>query len=118
MPWHAYPAYDVAVTFLSILAHEGIALPLSHSFPASELQYILENSEPRLLLSTPKFEKKANEALKAGLQRKPVLAITERREEGSPAQDNVEVTGTSSGNGGLMLYTSGTTSRPVRRTLL
>lgn len=103
------------MTFLAILAHEAIALPLSHSFPASELQYILENSEPKLLLSTPSFEKKAEEVLQTGLQQKPVLAITDKREQGSLAEENVEVTGTSSGKGGLMLYTSGTTSRPVRR---
>ena len=105
------------MTFLAILAHEAIALPLSHSFPVSELRYLLENSKAKILLSTPRFRDKAEEVLQTGLQQKPLLNISETVERGSTAKDNVEVNGPSSGKGGFMLYTSGTTSRPVRNKL-
>jgi malonyl-CoA/methylmalonyl-CoA synthetase len=105
------------VTFLAILAHEAIALPLSHSFPASELRYLLENSESKLLLSTSKFATKAKEILKEGMLYKPVLSITGEVEWASSGNnESIEVDGASSGLGGFMLYTSGTTSRPVRST--
>jgi long-subunit acyl-CoA synthetase (AMP-forming) len=98
---------------LSILAHEAVALPLSHSFPASELRYLLNNSEARILLVTPNLKNKAEELLQTGLQHKPMLSITKTMERGSTAKDYVNVDGISSGQGGFMLYTSGTTSRPV-----
>jgi acyl-CoA synthetase (AMP-forming)/AMP-acid ligase II len=105
------------VTFLAILAHEAIALPLSYSFPASELRYLLENSDSKLLLSTSKLATKAKEILKEGILHKPVLSITGEVERASSANnDSIEVDGTSTGLGGFMLYTSGTTSRPVRST--
>ncbi len=103
------------MTFLAILAHDAIALPLSHSFPASELRYLLENSEAKLLLSTSRFAAKAEEVLKEGLRQKPVLSITSELDRASTADnDDIDLDGTPSGLGGFMLYTSGTTSRPVR----
>jgi acyl-coenzyme A synthetase/AMP-(fatty) acid ligase len=105
------------VTFLAILAHEAIALPLPHSFPASELRYLLENSDSKLLLSTSKLATKAKEILKEGILHKPVLSIIGEVERASSANnDSIEVNGTSTELGGVMLYTSGTTSRPVRST--
>ena len=101
------------VTFLSILAHEAVALPLCHTFPASELRYILENSQAKVLLSTTKFQAKAEETLKEGLDQKPVLGIVAKIHEGSTARKKVALNGEPAGTGGLMLYTSGTTSRPV-----
>lgn len=107
---------SLSVTFLAILAHEAIALPLSHSFPASELRYLLENSEAKLLLSTSKLAAKAQDVLKEGLRHKPVLSITHdvRRTSAATGEDFINVDGATSGVGGFMLYTSGTTSRPVR----
>lgn len=121
--------------FLAILAHEAVAIPLSHSFPASELRYLLENSEAKILLSTPKFRKKAEEVWQTaeetrptaeemrqtaeemrqmGPQQRPLLIISEAVKRGSKAKGHVDVSGRSSGKGGFMLYTSGTTNRPVR----
>ena len=104
------------MSFLAILAHEAVAVPLSHSFPENELRYLLQNSESKLLLSTSRHARKAQEVLKEGTQHKPVLSITNEVERRSMANDDtIELKGVSSGLGGLMLYTSGTTSRPVRR---
>jgi malonyl-CoA/methylmalonyl-CoA synthetase len=102
-----------AVIFLAILAHEAIALPLSHSFPASELRYLLENSKAKLLLSTPTLKNKADEVVEAGLQQKTLLSVVDQIKHRSTKEKTVEMVDASLGRGGLMLYTSGTTSRPV-----
>ncbi|KAF6234849.1 hypothetical protein HO173_007069 [Letharia columbiana] len=106
--------YDYVVTLLSILACDSIAVPLSSGFPASELRYILENSEAVTLLSSGKFQEKAEEVLKEGLEhlpRKPVLNVVEKRLTGN-GEDEVQLVPLPLTKGGMMLYTSGTTSRP------
>lgn len=103
------------VTLLSILACDSIAVPLSSAFPASELRYILENSEAATLLSSGKFREKAEEVLKEGLEhllRKPILNVLEKRHTGN-GEDEVQLVPLPMTKGGMMLYTSGTTSRPV-----
>ena len=103
------------VTFLAILAHEAVALPLAYSFPPTELRYLLDNSQAKLLLSTSNLETKAKEVVQEGLQREPVLGVINAVEQDSiSSNDKIEIDGVSSGLGGFMLYTSGTTSRPVR----
>lgn len=102
------------MTLLSILACDSIAVPLSSGFPASELRYILENSEAVTLLSSGKFQEKAEEVLKEGLEhlpRKPVLNVVEKRLTGN-GEDEVQLVPLPLTKGGMMLYTSGTTSRP------
>ena len=103
------------MTFLSILACDNVAVPLSSGFPASELRYILENSEAVTLLSSRKFQEKAEEVLKEGIEhfpRKPVLNVVEKRLSGD-GEDGVQLMPLPMTKGGMMLYTSGTTSRPV-----
>lgn len=106
-------ADSVTVTFLSILAHDAIALPLAHSFPSSEIRYILENSGASLFLSTSKFQDKAEDVLKEGLEKKPQLEILDKIETGATDAENVKFEERTLDGGGFMLYTSGTTSRPV-----
>jgi malonyl-CoA/methylmalonyl-CoA synthetase len=104
------------VTLLSIFACDNIAVPLSSGFPASELRYILENSEAIILVSSEKFKDKAEETLKEGLEHlsdKPSLTIIEKRRQGL-GRDDVHLVPLPMDKGGMMLYTSGTTSRPVR----
>ena len=88
---------------------------MSSSFPAIELRYILENSEAVALLSSRKFQDKAEETLREGLDhipKKPLLSIVEKRRQGS-GHDEVQLVHLPLKKGGMMLYTSGTTSRPV-----
>lgn len=99
------------MTFLSILALDAIALPLSHSFPSSEIRYILENSEAMLLVSTEKFQDKAKDVLKEDSGHKPQLEVLSKIESGSKSMD-VKLERPSLEHGGFMLYTSGTTNRP------
>ena len=99
------------VTLLSILGANSIALPLSPAFPAHELQYILDHSRASLLLSSTKFESKAKEVLETPLITKPKHVRLEKKIGG--ISRDVKLEGAQGGDGGLMVYTSGTTSRPV-----
>lgn len=102
------------MTLLSILGSNSIAVPLSSGFPASELRYILDNSEALMLLSSAKFKDKAQEVVKGSLEKKPILDMVQKRQgrEGG-SSDHVRLEGFQENQAGMMLYTSGTTSRPV-----
>ena len=103
------------VTLLSILGSNAIAVPLSASFPASELRYILNNSQSSRLLSSLKFKSKAEEVVKEGLESSCPLNVLETKEPESASSGTVELQDKLGDAGGMMLYTSGTTSRPVGR---
>ena len=100
------------MTFLSILAHNAIALPLAPTHPNSELRYILENSEAALFLSTEKFQDKARDVLKEDVLHRPRLEILSKIETGATTAENVKFEDKSLDSAGFMLYTSGTTNRP------
>ncbi|KAI9793608.1 MAG: hypothetical protein M1835_007160 [Candelina submexicana] len=104
--------YDYVVTLLSILANQSIAVPLSQGFPAHELRYIINNSEALMLLSTEKFHDKSQEVVKGELHKRLMVSTIEKRLASNTSSKNVELEALGDDNGGLMLYTSGTTSRP------
>lgn len=103
-----------AVTLLAAFAARSIAVPLSPAFPAAELQYILNQSEASLLVSSAKFAAKAKEVLATELVSKPAQLEPEKHQGGAP-HEQVELDSPDAGGAGMMLYTSGTTNRPVRR---
>lgn len=100
------------VTLLAILAARSIAVPLSPAFPAPELQYILNHSEALMLLSSAKFANKAQEVLRTELDVEPTYLQLEKHQGGAP-HDKVILEKSKPGAAGMMLYTSGTTNRPV-----
>jgi len=100
------------VTLLSILGTHSIALPLSPGFPPHELQYIMDHSQASMLLSSNKFQKKAADLLKEGLERTPKHIKLEKK-MGGKSYEEVKLEGPRDSEGGMMLYTSGTTNRPV-----
>ena len=101
------------VTLLSILASNAIALPLAPSFPPSELRYILNHSEALALFSTGKYIKLAAEVLSEGLDTSPISGHIDKTTAGSGSKEPIQLVGDSyTAEGGLMLYTSGTTARP------
>ncbi|TGO18890.1 hypothetical protein BTUL_0007g01090 [Botrytis tulipae] len=104
-------SYDYVVTLLSIFGTHSIAVPLSPAFPAHELQYILDQSEASMLLSSTKFESKAQEVMNTDLESKPKHIKLEKKLENSD-YGKVTLEGPLEGQGGMMLYTSGTTNRP------
>ena len=87
---------------------------MSPAFPAQELQYVMDQSKASMLLSSTKFLKKAQETEALGLAAKPRFIELEKKQGGGKAE-KVTLESTSEGRGGLMLYTSGTTNRPVSR---
>ncbi|KAF2427503.1 acetyl-CoA synthetase-like protein [Tothia fuscella] len=103
--------YDYIVTLLSIFANHSIAVPLCTTFPNHELRYIIDQSEALMLLSSEKFQEKAAEVIKEGTENKPVVAV-EKIKEGKKSSEHITLQEPKSKEGGMMLYTSGTTSRP------
>lgn len=84
------------------------------------MKYVMNNSQAKVLVATERFAEKASELSKAGLDREPVLVV--KRETTLPGGAGVgpgevkfeEI----ADKGGMMLYTSGTTNRPVSFLLL
>lgn len=110
---------DDTVMLFSILASNAIALPLSPAFPTGELQYILNNSQAKALLATEKYAEKATQVLQAGLERSPVFDVREKIRVGATSNQPVKLDDLKQpSSGGMMLYTSGTTNRPVGTTLI
>ncbi|EME87219.1 uncharacterized protein MYCFIDRAFT_60682 [Pseudocercospora fijiensis CIRAD86] len=106
-------SYDYVVTLLSCLASNAIAVPLAPSFPAGELRYILNHSEALALIHSKKFAKGAQEVLKEGLDKTPISIAVEKIREGAKSREQVQLTGNvEDAEGGMMLYTSGTTAKP------
>lgn len=99
------------VTLLAILAADAIAVPLSPAFPAGELRYILQNCGAGVLLSSEKYAQKAREVV-SGLDNPVALHVTPKITTGSEPVQGVSLRDLE-GHGGIMLYTSGTTNRPV-----
>ncbi|KAF2206630.1 hypothetical protein CERZMDRAFT_52740 [Cercospora zeae-maydis SCOH1-5] len=106
-------SYDYAVTLLTCLASNAIAVPLAPSFPAGELRYILDHSEALALVHTGKYSKLAQEVLSEGLTHTPLRVAVSKISEGAEPSSQVQLsTSTPATEGGMMLYTSGTTARP------
>ncbi|PLB51564.1 putative AMP-binding enzyme [Aspergillus steynii IBT 23096] len=106
-------SYDYVVTLLSILANDAIALPLSPAFPIGELKYIMDNSQAKVLIATEKYADKAQNIVKAGLDREPTLNVREKITAGAKISEDVTLEDYKQApQGGMMLYTSGTTNRP------
>ena len=79
-----------------------------------ELKYILDNSQAKMLLTTEKYADKGMELLREGLEREPLFAIRNKLTEGASSGESVTLHDLKQpSSGGMMLYTSGTTNRPV-----
>jgi malonyl-CoA/methylmalonyl-CoA synthetase len=106
--------YDYLVTLLSIFATHAIAVPLCTTHPDHELRYIIDHSSALMLLASSKFEEKAHSIIAEGTTNKPIIGV-EKILAGSKSAERIDLVDCDSAEiqrGGLMLYTSGTTSRP------
>jgi len=65
-----------------------------------------------VLLSSEKFRQKAEDIVKEGTENKPLVAV-DKILKGSQSAERIELEDGVFEAGGMMLYTSGTTSRPV-----
>lgn len=102
------------VTLLACLAARAIAVPLSASFPVAELQYILEQSEASILVSSGKFQTKSQQLLATELKSKPSYLQLQKHTDPNSEDEKVTLGDADPGEAAVMLYTSGTTNRPVR----
>jgi malonyl-CoA/methylmalonyl-CoA synthetase len=100
------------VTLLAAIAARSIAVPLSPAFPAAELQYIINQSEASLLVNSAKFAAKARDVLATELASRPAQLEIQKHASGAP-HEKVMLENADPGAAAMMLYTSGTTNRPV-----
>lgn len=108
--------YDYVVHLLAILASDAIALPLAPSFPPGELRYNLNHSQAKLLVVSSQHEKQARQVLEADLALAPRLVRSQligASDDRQAADQDHRLEPQDMDHGGMMLYTSGTTSRPV-----
>lgn len=91
---------------------QGIALPLAPSFPAGELRYIVNHSEAAVFVTSDKHASKTDQVLAAEIEKSPICAQVSPITSDVNPSETVTLKDVSSDEGGLMLYTSGTTSRP------
>jgi hypothetical protein len=74
----------------------------------------MDNSGASVLLATERYADKAREVLGAGLKKEPILDVREKILHGGSVSETVSLEEFGQGmKGGMMLYTSGTTNRPV-----
>ena len=101
------------VTLLSILASGAIAVPLAPSFPTSELSYVVDHCEAKILLASGRNWDKAQELTRGETSKKlSTFRVDELLSNGRKGmQEHLREAHT---YGGMMLYTSGTTNKPVR----
>ncbi|KAI5802418.1 hypothetical protein FPQ18DRAFT_9137 [Pyronema domesticum] len=106
--------YEYVVSLLSIFASGGIAVPLCTAHPAAEMRYVLGDSAPSALISTPKFLSRSTEILDNDVSK--LLQLPELPPSDSKSQDiTIELQQNdwaSTKRGALIVYTSGTTNLP------
>lgn len=67
-----------------------------------------------MLLASAKFQSKAEEVMEGLLENPPIPSLILKRPGGTILSDNVLLESIEDVAAGIMLYTSGTTNRPVR----
>lgn len=105
------------MTLLSILGSDAIAVPLAPAFPTIELRHVLNDCSASVLLSSSALLSRANEVLREGIDAKPVVETFEMKRKEPIKVDDAHTPvlkdRVKDSSGALMLYTSGTTSKPV-----
>ena len=72
----------------------------------------MNNSEARVLLTSSQYLSKCEKLLEDGVDKAPAFSIISERPEEKSGQIKPELVDAASNEGGMMLFTSGTTSRP------
>lgn len=101
------PGFAYAVVQWGIWRAGGIAVPLATSHPAGELAYVLNDTQARTVVAAPELADRVKPlVLERGLR---LLLTTELMEGGDTA---VQLPAVEPQRRAMILYTSGTTSRP------
>ena len=66
-----------------------------------------------ILLSSTKYENKAKAVLESQTSKRPIFEVSAKKMGGGASGRRVDFDESVPSSGGMMLYTSGTTSRPV-----
>lgn len=97
---------EMVISILAVLKSGAAYVPIDPNTPATRLQYLLEDSQVRLIITQKKLLAKVGET---PLPLQPLLV--DELPSGNPAQENLSPVNTASHLAYLM-YTSGTTGRP------
>lgn len=100
------PGMDTLVSLWGIWLAGGIAVPMGLMYPIAELAYVLELSQATALLVSDEYEDKGQQAIDSRKVWLHALPKTHTK------QKNTQLPAIDPNQGALMLFTSGTTSRP------
>lgn len=101
------------MSFLAILAAGGTCVPVCTTHPPAEQRYVIKDSAPTTLLTTPRFESRAQEIIAETPTKLYTLSLS-----ASPSSSTTPTTTLSDlidfdeNRPALFIYTSGTTSLP------
>ncbi|MBI4419796.1 MAG: AMP-binding protein, partial [Gemmatimonadetes bacterium] len=104
----APPSFHYVATQWGIWRAGGIAVPLAVSHPPAELEHVLRDAEPQVVVVHPDFADKVD-ALGIN-QAARVITTTEALFAATPSDARLPII--SEDRGAMMVYTSGTTGRP------
>ncbi|KAL4882381.1 hypothetical protein BJY04DRAFT_186971 [Aspergillus karnatakaensis] len=109
-------SYQFVVTLLAIMASGAVAVPLKHDLPQLDWKYIMDNSQASMLLHSGKYKEKVQKLVdEGGLTGNVKVEYVEGDGSSDLPKDTVvlgDLSPKHEDQGGLMLYTSGTTSQP------
>jgi malonyl-CoA/methylmalonyl-CoA synthetase len=100
------PGFDYLAVQWGIWMAGGIAVPLCITYPLPSLQYVIEDTGTKIILTGPEYE----EILSPFTEDDTIRFI--RLSAGIPELDSVPLPKVDSKRGAMILYTSGTTSLP------
>ena len=100
------PGFDYVAVQWGIWMAGGIAVPLCITYPLPSLQYVIEDTGAKIILTGPEYE----EILSPFTEDDTIRFI--RLSAGIPDLDSVPLPKIDSKRGAMILYTSGTTSLP------
>lgn len=101
----ATPGFDYTVTLLGVWAAGGVAVPLCSQHPAAEIEYVLDDTKAEHLLASAEFEDRIRPL--AATRTCRYRSISEMLKTQPKSLPNVTPE-----RRAMILYTSGTTSRP------
>ena len=97
--------FQYVATLWGIWQAGGIAIPLCTTHPLPEIEYVIEDTAAKIIVAHPEFDKMLRPV--ANAKNAVFLSTTEAIDYQKSSLPNVDV-----GRRALILYTSGTTSKP------
>lgn len=104
---------DVLVSYQAILKIGAIIVPINLSLSESEIQYIVENCEPKMVITDSENEQKIKRSIKS-IKNKPIIQLVDApSHEQSVLEDlDLKIKQKDKHDVAAIIYTSGTTGKP------